>query len=197
MSRVSVRDSRDCARDDAPGAFGPAPPGADIAVCSGKCRSVEGALEVGDGGDGRDVVEELDDELAGDEAEELLPSGAMILEVIVLADERAGRARKDERVVEEPVERIDVTREHRGTEGDALEILAELENRAVSEPIPPLALASVHYGLGDLDAFFTTLDKSIAARDLWLIQLNVDPGFAAVRSDPRFKAAVARIVPEQ
>ena len=84
-----------------------------------------------------------------------------------------------------------------GKERDALEILGELEKRAVDEPVPPLALASVHYGLGNLDAFFAMLDKSIAARDLWLIQLNVDPGFAAVRTDPRFKAAVARIVPEQ
>ncbi|MEO8624939.1 MAG: tetratricopeptide repeat protein, partial [bacterium] len=84
-----------------------------------------------------------------------------------------------------------------GRQSDALEILGELERRSVDEPIPPLALASVHYGLGNLDAFFAMLDRSIAARDLWLIQLNVDPGFAAVRGDPRFKAAVARIVPEQ
>jgi tetratricopeptide (TPR) repeat protein len=84
-----------------------------------------------------------------------------------------------------------------GRTRDALEILEELEKRAVTEPIPPLAIASVHYGLGNLDAFFAMLDKSIVARDLWLIQLNADPGFAAVRSDPRFKAAVARIVPEQ
>ncbi|MEO5817326.1 MAG: protein kinase [Gemmatimonadaceae bacterium] len=84
-----------------------------------------------------------------------------------------------------------------GKEREALEMLAELEKRAIDEPIPPLALASVHYGLGNIDAFFAMLDKSIAARDLWLIQLNVDPGFAAVRADPRFKAAVARIVPEQ
>jgi serine/threonine protein kinase/Flp pilus assembly protein TadD len=82
-------------------------------------------------------------------------------------------------------------------EPDALEILAELEKRAVSEAVPPLAIASVHYGLGNLDAFFAALDESIAARDLWLIQLNVDPGFAAVRGEPRFKAAVARIIPEQ
>ncbi len=84
-----------------------------------------------------------------------------------------------------------------GNEREAREILEELEKRAVSEPVPPLALASVHYGLGNLDAFFAMLDASIAARDLWLIQLNVDPGFAAVRSDPRFKGAVARIVPEE
>ena len=77
----------------------------------------------------------------------------------------------------------------------AMTILRELEDRSAREPIPPLALATVHYGLGDLDAFLRYLDKSIEARDLWLILLNIDPGFAALRGDPRFTAAVSRIVP--
>jgi eukaryotic-like serine/threonine-protein kinase len=83
-----------------------------------------------------------------------------------------------------------------GREQDAKEILAELENRSGSEPIPPLALASVHYGLGNLDQFFSLIDASIKARDSWLILLGVDPGFADVRDEPRFTSALSRIVPE-
>ncbi|MEP6999204.1 MAG: protein kinase [bacterium] len=78
---------------------------------------------------------------------------------------------------------------------EARAILAELETRSAKEPIPALALGLVHYALGELDAFFALLDKSIDARDVWLILLNVDPGFAALREHPRFRAAVARIVP--
>jgi serine/threonine-protein kinase len=78
---------------------------------------------------------------------------------------------------------------------EARAILAELEARSATESIPPLALALVHYALGELDAFFTLLDKSIEARDVWLIMLGVEPGFAAVREHPRFRAALARIVP--
>ena len=78
---------------------------------------------------------------------------------------------------------------------DARVILAELEARSAGEPIPPLALGLVHYALGELDTFFMYLDKSIEARDVWLILLDVDPGFASLREHPRFRAAVARIVP--
>jgi tetratricopeptide (TPR) repeat protein len=78
----------------------------------------------------------------------------------------------------------------------AHEILTELEQRRANEPIPPLALASVHYGLGNLDEFFTLIDQSIEARDSWLILLGVDPGFADMRQEARFEAALGRIVPQ-
>ncbi len=74
-------------------------------------------------------------------------------------------------------------------------ILAELETRSATEPIPPLALATVHYGFGNLDAFFEMLDRSIDARDVWCVLIKVDPGFAAIRAHPRFQTAMARIVP--
>jgi serine/threonine-protein kinase len=83
-----------------------------------------------------------------------------------------------------------------GREREARETLVELESRAATEAIPPLALASVHYGLGNLHAFLAQLDRSIAARDLWLIMLSVDPGFADVRDEPSFKDALGRIVAE-
>jgi serine/threonine protein kinase len=74
-------------------------------------------------------------------------------------------------------------------------ILDELVHRSQSEPIPPLALATVHYGLGEVDAFFGCLEKAIEARDVWLVLMNIDPGFAALREHPRFRAAMERIVP--
>lgn len=76
---------------------------------------------------------------------------------------------------------------------EARAILAELEERSAREPVPPLALATIHYGFGDLDAFFALLDQAIEARDFWLLLLNIDPGFAALRSHPKFIAAVRKI----
>ena len=71
--------------------------------------------------------------------------------------------------------------------------LAELEERSGHEPVPPLALATVHYGFGDLDNFFAYLDQAIEARDFWLLLLNIDPGFAALRAHPRFIETMTRI----
>jgi len=72
-------------------------------------------------------------------------------------------------------------------------ILAELEERATREYVPPLAMVMLHFSLGDSDAAFVWLDRSIEARDFWLIMLNVDPGFDGMRKDPRFAAAIARM----
>jgi tetratricopeptide (TPR) repeat protein len=69
---------------------------------------------------------------------------------------------------------------------DATAILKELEQRATSEAISPLAPATVYYGLGDLENFYVHLDRAIEERDFWLVMLHVDPGFDALRKDPRF-----------
>ena len=78
---------------------------------------------------------------------------------------------------------------------EARAILAELEERAKREYVPTFAMATLHYGLGDLDATFALLDQSLEARDFWLVMLDADPGFDYLRRDPRYAALAARIRP--
>ncbi len=80
-----------------------------------------------------------------------------------------------------------------GRESDARAILAELEERAKGEYVPPLAIATVHYGLSDLDATFAWLERSLEERDFWLPMLAHDPGFDFLRKDPRFTRIVERV----
>ncbi len=82
-----------------------------------------------------------------------------------------------------------------GQREEARAILAELEESAKAEYVPPLAIATVHYGLGDLDATFDWLERSVEARDFWLLMLPHDPGFDFLRKDPRFARIVERIGP--
>ena len=74
-------------------------------------------------------------------------------------------------------------------------ILAELKERSRTEPIPELAFATIYFGLGELDSFFAHLDAAIDAREVWVILMDVEPGFAALREHPRFRTAMDRIVP--
>ncbi len=80
-----------------------------------------------------------------------------------------------------------------GRESEARAVLAELEERARGEYVPPLAIATVHYGLRDLDATFEWLERSLQARDFWLLMLAHDPGFDFLRKDPRFTRIVERV----
>jgi eukaryotic-like serine/threonine-protein kinase len=77
----------------------------------------------------------------------------------------------------------------------AVEILEELRQRATGEHIPPLAFATLHYGLGQLDECFAELERSVEARDFWLFMLRADPGFAALQADPRFEQIAAQLKP--
>ncbi len=80
-----------------------------------------------------------------------------------------------------------------GQRDEAWAILAELEESAKAEYVPPLAIATVHYGLGDLDSAFDWLERSVEARDFWLLMLPHDPGFDYLRKDPRFTRIIERV----
>jgi hypothetical protein len=61
--------------------------------------------------------------------------------------------------------------------------------------VSPLSIAALHVLLGEKDEAFAWLDKSIEDRSPFLIALNADPHWDAVRSDPRFAAVAARVTP--
>jgi serine/threonine-protein kinase len=80
----------------------------------------------------------------------------------------------------------------RTSESDAL--VAELETRSASEAIPPYAFlleaAPTHAAR---DRAFAWLDRSIEARDFWLVNSRVEPLLDFLRDDPRFDDAIQRI----
>ena len=67
----------------------------------------------------------------------------------------------------------------------AREALAAIDRVARSRYVSSYHVAIAHVGLGDIDAAFTALEKAVVDCDPALVYLNVEPRFAAVRSDPR------------
>ncbi len=57
----------------------------------------------------------------------------------------------------------------------------------------PIAMAVVHTGLGDRDHAFAWLEKSYEDRNGWLSEVNADPTFDGLHSDPRFANLVRRL----
>jgi hypothetical protein len=54
-------------------------------------------------------------------------------------------------------------------------------------------VAAIHVGLGDQDEAFKWLELAVEERDIWLMNLKVDPVFAKFRSNRRFTDLLARI----
>jgi tetratricopeptide (TPR) repeat protein len=80
-----------------------------------------------------------------------------------------------------------------GRRREALAMMDELRRIAKARHPSPFRLAYVHLGLGDTDAAFDWLEKSVEARDWQMGMLKVEPAFDAVRSHPRFAALVDRV----
>jgi len=78
-------------------------------------------------------------------------------------------------------------------QAEADECLAELAAGVSTGRTPCVAIAAVHSAAGQADQAFTWLDRSIEAREPWLVFLNVDPLFDDIRDDPRFEGFVDRI----
>jgi serine/threonine-protein kinase len=81
--------------------------------------------------------------------------------------------------------------------GEARRLVGEIEQRAPHEPIPPLGIAIMHHWLGDDDAAVRWLERSIEARDYWLVMLRFDPSMSRLRENPRFASLMQRVRPDR
>lgn len=69
-------------------------------------------------------------------------------------------------------------------------LLAELQQRARSDYVPPINLAAVHLALGDEAAALDALERARAARDIRVAFIGVDARWNGLRDEPRFRAMV-------
>jgi adenylate cyclase len=77
-------------------------------------------------------------------------------------------------------------------------LLAELIVRASSDWVSPVALASIHVGLGEHEEALDQLEQAYEQRAYRIVQLGVEARWDPIRSDPRFRALVRQVgLPER
>lgn len=79
-----------------------------------------------------------------------------------------------------------------GRTADALELLAEMEERSRRRYFPPYAIAAAHARLNERNAALQWLARAIERRDVSLAGLSRDPAFDGLREDPRFQDLLRR-----
>lgn len=82
-----------------------------------------------------------------------------------------------------------------GKRHEAERTLAELETLARQRFIPPYEMAIINAALGDNDKALSFLEKDYELRSSNVFEIGVDPRMDSLRSDPRFRALLLRIVP--
>ena len=76
---------------------------------------------------------------------------------------------------------------------EADEILARLEEESREHYVRAEILAMGYAALGDADRAFACLERAFQSRSGGLIYLHIEPGYKALRDDPRFADLVRRI----
>src|SRR5437868_805720 len=80
-----------------------------------------------------------------------------------------------------------------GRQDEARKILAELNDMSKHAYVSPYDIAILYVGLGDKEHAFNELNQAYEDRAGWIINLNVEPIFDPLRSDPRFAELVRRM----
>jgi len=80
-----------------------------------------------------------------------------------------------------------------GQEAQARSILADLEARAATEYISPVAFATILIGIGEYDQALEWTEKAVDGRRGWVAYLNVNPIVDPLRGHPRFEMLVKRM----
>ncbi len=70
----------------------------------------------------------------------------------------------------------------------ARKILAEMKTLRQDQYVSGFDTAMVHLGLGEHERALDHLERAYVERSAWLIYLNVDPRFAPLHPEPRFRA---------
>jgi len=76
---------------------------------------------------------------------------------------------------------------------EATKILRQLQETAQTSFVSAYSFALIHLGLGHIDEVFTWLDKAYDERSSALPLLNVNPRFASLHGDARFKRLIGRL----
>jgi TolB-like protein/Tfp pilus assembly protein PilF len=79
-----------------------------------------------------------------------------------------------------------------GRTAEAQQVLTELRDLQDRRYVSPYTVAAIYTGLGDKDQAFKWLEKAFEERDVWLMNLKVDPVFSRLRSDKRFPDLLTR-----
>jgi serine/threonine-protein kinase len=80
-----------------------------------------------------------------------------------------------------------------GRRSDALRVLERLQELSKTAYVSPFDRALVYTGLGDRDRAIDWLDRAVAERSAHIGEINCDPVFDPLRSDPRFAGLLRRI----
>lgn len=80
-----------------------------------------------------------------------------------------------------------------GKKAEAQQVLNDLQQLPEQRYVSPYTVAAIYTGLGDHEQAFKWLDTAVETRDIWLMNLKVDPVFAKLRSERRFTDILARI----
>lgn len=85
-----------------------------------------------------------------------------------------------------------------GKKGEAQKVLADLQDLsemsegATRRYVSPYTVAAIYAGLNDKDQAFKWLERAFEERDVWLMNLKVDPVFIKLRTDKRFQDLLTR-----
>jgi len=80
-----------------------------------------------------------------------------------------------------------------GRTADALAVLRELDERAKTRYVSPVAQAGLYVTLGYADRAFEWLEKAYQDRRGWMAYLKIEPMLDGLRSDPRFQRLLERM----
>ncbi len=80
-----------------------------------------------------------------------------------------------------------------GKKAEAQQVLNDLQQLQEQRYVSPYTVAAIYTGLGDQEQAFKWLDRAVEERDIWLMNLKVDPVFAKLRSQRKFTDTLARI----
>lgn len=79
-----------------------------------------------------------------------------------------------------------------GKTAEARKVLTDLHDLETRRYVSPYTVAAIYAGLGEKDQAFKWLERAYEERDVWLMNLKVDPVFAKLRSDRRFQDLLTR-----
>ncbi len=85
-------------------------------------------------------------------------------------------------------------REMAGEQGTVAATLAELGREAERRHVPPTCFAACYLATGDTDNALAWLERAYDERDEWLLTALTSSFVDPVRSDPRFRQLVAKVV---